>query len=266
MGTAKGPATPGFQVYDLARARKPFDPDTDIGFRTVFDTSFSRGTSATVGDLVRFADAATYVSPRDPCHLTWYEFTDTIPFSVPLVVECVSHVFPSRTLTLDAAVGLLMPARKRLLPHGSLSEMPVLPHYVVLRVQDDGMPVRMPRVELVDQFMKRRARVSRPLWFGAPLAWATGPRLSVRHPATYGQITMLALEPSDPVSAQIETVDELTSTELTLESATIYAAPTVMRRWWRAGGGSRGSSQRLAAVSPAAPVGETRTPSRWRSR
>ena len=137
-------------------------------------------------------------------------------------------------LHIRAAVGLWVPAQKRILPNGTLSPKTTkLHHYMVYEVAW-AQQINYPVIKLEDQFGRRETRPLYPVAFAVPV-WKKreGPTASMPEGAPEAaHLTIYRVEPSKELGIGISTRDQFyTFSSLKLGASDRLAVPSKKVEW-----------------------------------
>jgi hypothetical protein len=227
-----------FQIYDLEPVvdlrRRPVSVRT-VALRGQFD---KKAETRVLTGLIRFADRASKNGESlfdEDAHLTGYPWARPLAFRPHWRRVWVANQFAKKQeLHIGAAAGLWVPAQKRILPEGELSEKSTrLHHYMVYEVIW-AQPVDYPSISLEDQFGHRQTKPLYPVAFAVPVWKQRGqqPKPMPKGAPEGAHLTIYRVEPSEELSIQIETFDQFYHfPALKLGASERLAVPSKKLRW-----------------------------------
>lgn len=226
-----------FQIYDLKEVvdlkPRPVAPRT-AWLRGQFDKEAEKGVLTA---LIRFADRASKNGEKlfdENAHMTGYTWARPATLPSPWRRVWIANQFTEKQeLHIRAAVGLWVPAQKRILPNGVLSpKTDRLHHYLVYEVAW-AQPMKCPVIKLEDQFGGRETKLLYPVAFAVPV-WKKREGQTVPMPAGApgaAHLTIYRVERSKDLSISIATRDQFYGFRLNLAFSERLAVPSKKLQW-----------------------------------
>jgi hypothetical protein len=227
-----------FQIYDLKPVvdlkPRPVAPRT-AWLRGQFDKEAEMGVLTA---LIRFADRVSKNGEPlfdENAHMTGYTWVRPVTFpSLWRRVWVANQFTEKQELHIRAAVGLWVPAQKKILPNGVLSpKTTTLHHYVVYEVAW-AQPINYPVIKLEDQFGRRETRALYPVAFAVPV-WKKREGQTQPMPAGApgaAHLTIYRVKSSEELSIGIATRDQFYGFgSLKLGASERLAVPSKKLHW-----------------------------------